>query len=449
MKKILIALKDKDDSIKISNFLGDNNFSINIINSPDLLINTISGKEYNILILDIQFIEMSELNIIKFLKERYKNTDVIVITPKESIDRAINFSKDSHFNYIISPVNLNELKFMLDSLDKSVEKSTLIDYFSERFIGKSEKIKKILNTIHKISKSDSNVLITGETGTGKELIARGIYELSQRANNDFVAVNSAAIPENLLESELFGYKKGAFTGATSDKIGLIELADNGTLFLDEIGDLSLNLQSKILRVIEYGELRRLGDGLLRKVNIRVIAATHQDLFKLIKEKKFREDLFFRLNVIPIHIPPLRERREDIPLLIRYFMEKYNKEYGKNIIGIEPRARAIFMHYDYPGNVREVDNIIHHAFIMADTDIIRFEDLPVYLQNITPFYRLEEHVGQQDKSIEGKEFFLPELEKHTIMKAFDKFGSNHTKVARALGISRSTLWRKMKEYNIKV
>lgn len=449
MKKILIALRDKDDSIRINNFLEGSHYSINIINDPSLLINTISTKEYNTLILDVQFIEMSELNIMKFLKERYKNIDVIVITPKESVDRTINFAKDLRFNYITSPINLNELKFIIDSAEKSHSKSLSTDYFSDRFIGKSDKIRKILSTIHKISKSDSNILITGETGTGKELIARGIYELSLRANNSFVAVNSAAIPENLLESELFGYKKGAFTGATSDKKGLIELADNGTLFLDEIGDLSLNLQSKILRIIEYGELRRLGDEVLRKVNIRVIAATNQDLFQLIKEKKFREDLFFRLNVIHIHIPPLRERREDIPLLVRYFIEKYNKEYGRNIIGIDPRARGMLMHYDYPGNVREVDNIIQHAFIMTESDTIKFEDLPLYLQNITPFYRLEQHNQQQDKTMEDKEFFLPELEKQTIIKAFVKFGSNHTKVAKALGISRSTLWRKMKEYNIEI
>lgn len=449
MKKILIALRDKDDAIRINNFLEDSNYSINIITDPSLLINTISNKEYNILILDFHFIEMSELNIMKFLKERYKNIDVIVITPKESVDRAINFAKDLRFNYITSPINLNELKFIIDSNKKSESKSFSTDYFSDRFIGKSEKIRKIIGTIHKISKSYSNILITGETGTGKELIARGIYELSPRSSNAFVAVNSAAIPENLLESELFGYKKGAFTGATSDKKGLIELADNGTLFLDEIGDLSLNLQSKILRVIEYGELRRLGDEELRKVNIRVIAATNRDLFQLIKEKKFREDLFFRLNVIHIHIPPLRERREDIPLLIRYFIEKYNKEYGRNIIGIEPRARGMLMHYDYPGNVREVDNIIQHAFIMTESDIIKIEDLPVYLQNITPFYQLEQHTQQEDKNMADKEFLLAELEKQTIIKAFAKFGSNHTKVAKALGISRSTLWRKMKEYSIEI
>ncbi|MCX8094389.1 MAG: sigma-54 dependent transcriptional regulator [Candidatus Goldbacteria bacterium] len=449
MKKILIALKDKDESIKINNFLEDNHYSVNIINDPSMLMNIISTKEYNIIILDFQFIEMSELNLIKFLNERYKNVKVIIVTPKESVDKIINFTKETNFNYITYPINLNEIKFLIDSTEEISQKTLTDDFFKGKFIGKSEKIRKILNTIQKISKSDSNVLITGETGTGKELIARIIYETSSRANNAFVAVNSAAIPENLLESELFGYKKGAFTGANTDKKGLIELADNGTLFLDEIGDLSLNLQSKILRVIEYGELRRLGDEILRKVSIRVIAATNQDLFKLIKEKKFREDLFFRLNVIHIHIPPLRERREDIPLLIRFFMEKYNKEYERNIIGIDPRAKGILMNYDYPGNVRELDNIIQHAFIMAETDIIRFEDLPVYLQNISPFRRLTQHEQVQDNNQLDREFLLSDLEKQTIIKAFERFGSNHTKVAKALGISRSTLWRKLKEYDIKI
>jgi|DewCreStandDraft_4_1066084.scaffolds.fasta_scaffold02563_12 DNA-binding NtrC family response regulator len=447
MKKVLIALKDKDEAIRINNFLEDNIYIVNIVSEPSLLMSTISTKQYNIIIIDIQIIEQSELNLMKFLKERYANLNVIVVTSRDSLDRVINLTRELQFNYIIQPINLNELKFLIDATEATAVKSSADDYFTGKFIGKSEKIKKILNTIHKISKSDSNILITGETGTGKELIARSIYELSPRSNNAFIAVNSAAIPENLLESELFGYKKGAFTGATTDKKGLIELADNGTLFLDEIGDLSLNLQSKILRVIEYGELRRLGDETLRKVNIRVIAATNQDLFQLIKEKKFREDLFFRLNVIHIHIPPIRERREDIPLLIRYFIEKYNKEYGRNIIGIDPRARSVLMYYDYPGNVREIDNIIQHAFVMTDSDIIRFEDLPVYLQNLTPFHRLEEHISVPNEEKGDKELSLTELEKQTIIKAFNKYGSNHTKVAKALGISRSTLWRKMKEYNI--
>ncbi|MCX7698378.1 MAG: sigma-54 dependent transcriptional regulator [Candidatus Goldbacteria bacterium] len=449
MKKILIALKDKDESIKINNFLEDNHYSVNIINDPSMLMNIISTKEYNIIILDFQFIEMLELNLIKFLNERYKNINVIIVTTKEAVDKIINLTRETNFNYVTYPINLNEIKFLIDSTEEISRKPPPDEFFKEKFIGKSEKIKKILNTIQKISKSDSNVLITGETGTGKELIARIIYETSSRANNAFVAVNSAAIPENLLESELFGYKKGAFTGANTDKKGLIELADNGTLFLDEIGDLSLNLQSKLLRVIEYGELRRLGDEVLRKVSIRVIAATNQDLFKLIKEKKFREDLFFRLNVIHIHIPPLRERREDIPLLIRFFMEKYNKEYERNIIGIDTRAKGILMNYDYPGNVRELDNIIQHAFIMAETDIIRFEDLPIYLQNISPFRRLTQHEQIQDNNQLEREFLLSDLEKQTIIKAFERFGSNHTKVAKALGISRSTLWRKMKEYDIKI
>jgi two-component system nitrogen regulation response regulator GlnG/two-component system response regulator HydG len=303
-----------------------------------------------------------------------------------------------------------------------------------------------------VAKSESNILITGETGTGKELISRAIHELSRRAHAPFIAVNCAAIPENLLESELFGYKKGAFSGAVADKKGLIELADKGTLFLDEIGDLSLNLQSKLLRVLEYRELRMLGDETVKNVDIRIIAATNQDLAAMMREKKFREDLFFRLNVININIPPLRERKEDIPLLIRFFIEKYNKLGGRSIVSIDPRAIKLLGFYNYPGNVRELDNIIQHAFAMAHNDILEVEDLPVHLQNLTPYFELASHEEVSDKLAmekgEATDLLLSVIERNTIIKGFSRYAGNHTKVAKALGISRSTLWRKMKEYKIK-
>lgn len=455
MAKVLIALTDRDDAIKLNNALEDRGDTPYIATDSSSLLEKISKQEFNILILDTDIIPELELNIVKFVKERNPQLMVILASSKEKIDAAILIARKEDFNYLSKPVNFHELEFIIDKSEFRVAKEQVTanphEYFTNIFIGKSEKIKKVMALAQKVSKSDSSIMVTGETGTGKELISRAIHELSSRASKPFIAVNCAAIPENLLESELFGYKKGAFTGADIDKKGLVELADTGTLFLDEIGDLTLGLQAKLLRVLEYKELRRLGDETLRKVNIRIIAATNQDLKEQIKEKKFREDLFYRLNVINIPIPALRERKEDIPLLLRFYIEKYNKQYNRSIVGIDSKAKALLMYYEYPGNVRELDNMIQHAFAICEGDLIGVEDLPVHMHNLTPFFQLEAHKQERTKLkgklIEYPELLLSEVEKNTIQKAFAKFGVNHTKVANVLGVSRSTLWRKIKEYKI--
>jgi DNA-binding NtrC family response regulator len=453
MAKILIALTDRDEAIKINNALEDRGDTTYVATNSSALLEKITRQEFNALILDTEIIPELELNIVQFVKERVPDMKIILVTSKEKLDSAIAIARNQDFNYLLKPLNISELTFMLEKIENAAvkhEEPAQDIYFREKFIGKSDKIKKVMAVSAKVAKSESNILITGETGTGKELISRAIHELSHRVHAPFIAVNCAAIPENLLESELFGYKKGAFSGAVSDKKGLIELADKGTLFLDEIGDLSLNLQSKLLRVLEYRELRRLGDETLKKVDIRIIAATNQDLHAMIKEKKFREDLFFRLNVIHINIPPLRERKEDIPLLIRFYIEKYNKLGGRNIVSIDSAARNLLAYYDYPGNVRELDNIIQYAFAMSQNDILGVDDLPVQLHNITPYFKLGSHedaVKPLNEGDKNSDLLLSEIEKKTIQKGFSIYAGNHTKVARALGISRSTLWRKMKQYKL--
>jgi len=450
MNKILLALADREDAIRINNYLEDNSYSPYIVTDSASLISKLQAG-FDMLIIDSDIADELELNIIKFIGERFPEMRVVMLSSREKLDRVIKAASVENFDYIVKPVNLNELKFILERSAAAVVdavQDSEPDYFEGRFVGKSDKIKKVMAVVKKVAKNESNILITGETGTGKELIARAVYELSRRASKPFIAVNSAAIPENLLESELFGYKRGAFTGASADKKGLIELADSGTLFLDEIGDLSMGLQAKLLRVLENGDLRRLGDETSKNVNIRVIAATNQDLMKSIQDKTFREDLFFRLNVIHIHIPPLRERAEDIPYLLRFFIEKYNKLERRNIVGIDPRARAAIMNYEYPGNVRELDNIVQHAFAMASSDIITAADLPVTLQGISPFRKLSAPVKEELRG-DGSdpELNLADAEKSFINRALGKYDNNHTKAAKALGISRSTLWRKMKEYGI--
>jgi len=446
MSRIVIALTDKEEAIMVQNSLHDTGFLPFISSDSNSMLSKIAaGYEY--LIVDLSIIENIDTNLSRFIREKNPSMGVIIVSGKDTLPRAVALSRRENFRYISRPISISDVRFVIDKLGEQGREEA--DYFAGRLIGTSEKMQKIKGIIRKVARSDSNVMITGETGTGKEVVARAIYELSARAEGPFVAVNSAAIPDNLLESELFGYRRGAFTGASADKRGMIELADNGTLFLDEIADLNMSLQAKMLRVLEYGEYRRLGDEAAKKVNIRVLAATNRDLKPAIARREFREDLFFRLNVIHIHLPPLRDRQDDIPLLLRFFMEKYNRHSGKNMLGIDAKARAAMLAYDYPGNIRELENIIQHAFAMCASDIITIEDLPVFMQNVSPVKRLAAFGGPDgtDTANADNDLLLSEVEKATILKAFARFGDNHTKAAKALGISRSTLWRKMKEYGI--
>ena len=306
-------------------------------------------------------------------------------------------------------------------------------------IGKSSAIKKIHNLIEKIAPTDSTVMIQGETGTGKELVAKAIHNLSKRADKPFVTVNCGAIPENLIESELFGHKKGSFTGAIDTKSGLFETTNEGTFFMDEISEMPANLQVKLLRVLENGEIRRIGENEPRKVDVRIISASNKDLWKLVESDKFREDLFFRLNVIQIYIPPLRERKEDIPALIRHLLEIYNTKYEKNIISISDDTLSILLNYSYPGNVRELENILQHAIIFSENNTISKNDLPVNILSSRPLLK---------SAPEEQEILkLDDMEREFIKKTLFKSNNNQTESAKTLGISRSTLWRKIKKYQL--
>lgn len=313
---------------------------------------------------------------------------------------------------------------------------------AHEIVGKSPTIKKVVTLISKIAPTNSTVLITGETGTGKELIAKSVHNLSKRKDKPFVTINCGAIPDNLIESELFGYKKGAFTGAVQDKKGLFEYSNGGTFFLDEIGEMPMPLQVKLLRVLEEGEVRRVGDNEAFKVDVRIITATNQDLWKLVESGKFREDLFFRINVVQIYIPPLRDRRDDIPVLIRHFLEEYNREYEKNIIGFSDESLSMLMNYFYPGNVRELQNIIQHAVIFSEHNTITPKDLPAYISSSRPLLSSSENAQLTDDIPP-----LEEMEKAIIKKALAKYNANYSEIAKKLGISRSTLWRKIKQYNL--
>jgi len=325
-------------------------------------------------------------------------------------------------------------------------------------VGASGRMQRIFRLVRKVAKTDSTVLITGESGTGKELIARSLHLQSRRAPGPFVPVNVGALPESLVESELFGYARGAFTGARDDRAGLIEAADHGTLFLDEIGDMPLASQVKLLRTLESSELRRVGDNETRLVDIRVIAATHRDLVREVAEGRFREDLYYRLNVVQIDLPPLRERREDIGLLAAYFLEKASTRAARAGLAFSPDAMQLIERYDYPGNVRELENAIEHAVAIAEGPVIAAADLPAALR--TPRLLPERATGAAGPGVAATaheapagidprvSWSLADVEREHIRLVLAHHNGNATTAARQLGISRTTLWRKLREYGLK-
>jgi two-component system response regulator AtoC len=317
------------------------------------------------------------------------------------------------------------------------------EYSFENIVSKNEKMQKMFDVIKKVSQYKSTVLITGESGTGKELVARALHYNSERSQNPFIPVNCGAIPENLLESELFGHAKGAFTDAIRTKKGLFEEADGGTLFLDEIGELPTQLQVKLLRVLQDGEIRRIGESKSIQIDVRIVAATVRDLAKEVNEGRFREDLFYRLNVLPIHIPPLRERKEDIPLLIQHFIGKYNQAMNKNVAGIDHKALETLMNYKWYGNVRELENTIERAIVLTDKDHLEVENLPIEVQDFREELQLAV-LSDEECSIKKAS---KALEINLIKRALKKTKGNHTHAARLLEISHRALLYKIKEYGI--
>ncbi|MBI1911445.1 MAG: sigma 54-interacting transcriptional regulator [Deltaproteobacteria bacterium] len=322
------------------------------------------------------------------------------------------------------------------SLIKELKDELKGKYSFTNIIGKNHRMHEVFELLHEVAPTKATVLIHGETGTGKELIANAIHHNSPRSSGPFIKVNCAALSDNLLESELFGHVKGAFTGAIADKAGRFELADGGTIFLDEVGDVSPQMQAKILRVLQEGEFERVGGTKTQKVNVRVVTATNKDLKAAVEKGEFREDLYYRLKVVPIQLPALRERKDDIPLLVKYFIEKFNKEMGAGITNISPAAMERLMEYDYPGNIRELEHIIEHAFVRCSGKTLNPEHLPKDLQN-------NSIIGKVINNSEP----LKALEKEMILKGLDETDWKYNECAKKLKMSRTTLWRRMKEFNI--
>ncbi|HUI67232.1 MAG TPA: sigma-54 dependent transcriptional regulator [Nitrospirota bacterium] len=450
MKKPSILLIDDDDSLRrVMEFsLTEAGYRVQTAASGEAGLVLFERGVFDAVITDITMPGISGMEVLAKIRERDGGLPVIVITAYGTIESAVEAMKQGAFDYITKPFNRDELRLTLVKalrmrrLEKeNVElRAEITDrYRFDSIVGSSDKIRDVLDMAGRIAASDASVLITGESGTGKELLAKGIHYNSPRSDGPFVAVNCAAIPEHLIESELFGHVRGAFTGAVKDKEGKFELAAGGTLFLDEIGDLRIDLQAKILRVLQERQVDRVGGKHPVSVDVRIIAATNRDIERAVKEGAFREDLYYRLSVITLHIPPLRERRDDIPLLVQHFLKKFNRD---SYVRIDPEALTILKAYGWPGNVRELENSIERASVLRRGEAITPAELPDKLR------KEKASVENIILNLPDEGLSLEDLEKNLIIKALEKHKGNQTRAAEYLGITRPTLIYRMDKYGIR-
>ena len=445
-KKIKILVVDDEAIIRESlrDWLSDVGHQVLTAENGSQALEIIEKEKPGIVIADLVMPGMDGIELLKRAKEISHSIEVIIITAYGSIPTAITAMREGACDYIEKPFCPEKAELLIEKL---VEHQRLIEenislhqkleerYRFENIIAKSPKMQQVIEVIKVVAKSNATVLIAGDSGTGKELVARAIHSQSYRKDKPFVAVSCAALPESLLESELFGHEKGAFTGAHALRRGKFEVANRGTLFLDEIGEMSANIQVHLLRVLEEKEFTRVGGNELIKVDVRVISATNRDMKEAVASGQFREDLYYRLNVVTIELPPLRERKEDIPLLAQHFLKKFAVENQKEITGFSPEANDFLLKYEWPGNVRELENAIERAVILAKNSYIEVADLP------------QESLTLAHSAPSGKS--LAEAEKNHILNVLNRTGGNYSEAARILGISRVTLYNKIRAYGLGV
>jgi len=446
---VIIVIDDEQRQRDIlKTILEDEGYEAHTASSAEEGLELINALHPDVVITDLKMGGISGVQLLDSLPEGSARPAVIIMTAYGTIASAVEAMKKGALDYLTKPLEKDVIVF---TVRKAVERVNLFrenvrlkdalfgKFRMEGIIGGSKKMKEVIDVAKKVTPTSVTILIYGESGTGKELIARAIHYNSSRKEKPFIKVDCASLVDSLLESELFGHVKGAFTGAISDKVGRFELADGGTIFLDEIGNISLTSQAKLLRVLQDGEFERVGESKTKKVDVRVIAATNIDIKKAVREKKFREDLYYRLKVVSIHLPPLRERKEDIPLLVRHFVDRFNKSMGKEVINIFPGAMEMLMRYNYLGNIRELENIIEHAFIRCNGNTIFPHHLPEDF--------LHDEKGFIESILKSKRPF-EDLERRLILKVLDETNWAYQEAASRFGISRATLWRKIKRHGIK-
>lgn len=461
MSKILIVDDQKTVCYSLQRFLRSEGYDVHTTTSPNEAMKIIDDIEPAVVIMDVRMPEMDGIDVLKKIKESRPRIQVIMMTAFSTTEKAIQAMKFGAFDYITKPFDNEELLIRVkDALrTRDLMNEVIVFYESreytgrEMIVGKSPPMLNIYKQIGKVAPTDAPVLIKGESGTGKELIARAIYHYSNRSTKPFLAINCSAIPEHLLESELFGYEKGAFTSADFRRIGKFEQCSGGTIFLDEIGDMPLTLQAKLLRVLQDGSFQRLGSTEEIKTDVRIIAATNKDLEYMVKNNLFREDLYYRINVVTIDVPPLRERKEDTKELVHYFIQKHNKKLGKTIKGITADALKKVKEYSWPGNVRELENVIQRAMVFCNSDYLSIEYCEgLRTQNLSrnSCASLEEaiqnvvEIAFKDGCHERFQDIVSMIERSMIQKALELTKGNQVHAARLLGISRNTLRKKLEE-----
>lgn len=443
--KILIADDDETLCYLLKEELVHEGYNVDTVYDGKDAIANLKNKTYDVLLLDLEMREVHGEKVLSYVKEYHPSTQVIVLTAKSDVRTAIDCIKNGAYDFITKPYEFGQLCVIIERalehkdlvLKNKILSSKINFTFPSSIVGESESIKNILNLADRAAKSDSNILLEGETGTGKELFAEFIHKNSDRAEKPFVAINCASLPDQLIESELFGYEKGAFTDAKTSKQGLVEIANGGTLFLDEIGELSLTLQPKLLRFLENGEFRRVGGVTNLNSSVRVIGATNKNLMEEAEKKNFRRDLLFRLNVITLTIPPLRERQGDVLLLAEFFLQK--KLPVRSNKTLSPEAKKDLLRYNFPGNVRELEHIIERAIIFSEGESILPKDLNIPKED----FDFSNFTGSN-----GSLLTLEELESMHIKKVLDHNNWNRENTARALGISQKTLYSKIIKYKLK-
>ncbi len=450
-KKVLIVDDEKLIRWTLGQKLHEWNLDYLEANSGGTAFQVAEEEGPDLVMLDVKLPDVKGTDLLEEFKKRWPELPVIMITAFGVIDDAVTAMRRGAYDFITKPIDYAKLQSTVKNALETVSLKREIALYREKgrfdidqIIASSSTMKQVLSIIKKIAESEASiVLLQGESGTGKDLLAQAIHHLSRRKAEPFLAVNCSAIPENLMESELFGYEKGAFTDAKQQKKGLAEMADEGTLFLDEIGTLSLQFQAKILRFLETHTLKRIGGLKDIEVDLRIVAATNQDLQAASQEGKFRKDLFYRLNVCPVYIPPLRERMEDVLPLARYFISHYNARFGKNIEGLHKEAERMFLDYSWPGNVRELKNAVERAMIFEESSLISSKYLPIHLNGNTTSPVKASPVRPPDEVPS-----LPEMEQKLLMETLTRTGGNQTQAARLLKITRDTLRYRIKKYQIK-
>jgi two-component system response regulator AtoC len=451
MRRVLVVDDEENLRLVVRSFLKRDGYEVEVAASGEEALALVERFGPDVVLTDVRMPKMGGLDLLATLKAKGHDATVIVMSAYGNVDLAIEAMKAGAYDYIQKPFKAEEV---LLTLRKAEERESLRrenralrheirkENLFEDLLAKSPPMQAVFKTIAKIADYKTTALITGESGVGKELVARAIHRRSSRSGGPFVAVNCGAIPENLLESELFGYKRGAFTDASADRAGLFEQADHGTLLLDEIGELPTSLQVKLLRVLQEECIRRLGDTREVKIDVRILAATHRDIAAEVKAGRFREDLYYRINVLPIHIPPLRERREDIPLLVDHFIARNNVRFGIAIRGLEPDARRLLLEYAWPGNVRELENTIERAMVLAEKETLAVDDMPERVREARD--PIQMHLTSGELSIKKTSRVIEEI---LIRRALQKTKGNRTRAAEVLEISHRALLYKIKDYQI--